>query len=321
MWGKGELFNMKNEGTIESGKRFPFLLATMKGISQVILIENWLTGLLILTAITITSLELGVIAFLSAAIGTLTGRLGGGNRESVEKGLYGYNPMLTGMALLLFLEGPASWGIALFGAVIAAAFTASMMTLLQPTGMPTLTFPYIVTTWLLLLSSYRLDTFKLTDETVPQDLSHWKLEIAGKIHWPSAFLDGAGQIFFLQGMAAGLLIFIGIFITGWKLGLYAVAGNIIGICAAYLLGAEHLLIDAGLYGYNAILTALAVGVVFREGTNRLAPYTAIIGSILTVLFIASIDTALLPFGLPALTMPFALSTSIFIGARKMMQQP
>ncbi|WP_252989988.1 urea transporter [Sporosarcina newyorkensis] len=290
---------MKNVGTIGSGKGFPFLLVTMKGISQVILIENWVTGLFILTAITITSLELGVIAFLSAAIGTLTGMLGGGNRESVEKGLYGYNPMLTGMALLLFLEGPASWGIALFGAVIAAAFTGSMMNLLQHTGMPTLTFPYIVTTWLFLLSSYKLDTFELTDETVPQILAHWKLDITGKIHWTSAFLDGAGQIFFLQGIAAGVLIFIGIFIAGWKLGLYAIAGNIIGLSAAYFLGAEHLLIDAGLYGYNAILTALALGVVFRERTNRMAPYTAIIGSILTVLFLASINTALLPLGLPA----------------------
>ena len=128
-----------------------------------------------------------------------------------------------------------------------------------------------------------------------------------------------GQIFFLQGMVAGILVVVGIFIAGKKLGLYALLGNFIGMITAFYLGGEHTLIDAGLFGYNAILTAMAVGVVFREKTNRLAPLTAIIAVVLTVPFTAGIAAALLPLGLPALTMPFALSTSIFIGARKMMQ--
>ncbi|WHT49156.1 urea transporter [Sporosarcina thermotolerans] len=107
---KGSI-GMESGGKKGVGKRFPLLLATMKGISQVILIENWVTGLFILTAIMITSLQLGLMAFLSAAVGTLFGRLGGGNPAIVERGLYGYNSMLTGMALFLFLEGPVSWGL------------------------------------------------------------------------------------------------------------------------------------------------------------------------------------------------------------------
>ena len=310
---------MVRDGAEGNVKAISFLLATLKGISQVVFIENWLTGLFILAAITITSVKLGVIALLSSAIGTLIGQVGGGDPASVKQGLYGFNPMLTGVALLLFLEGPMSWGIALFGAVIAAAFTASMLALLQPPGMPTLTFPYVITTWLLLLASYKLEAFNLTTKIVPQHLSHWKLEIYGEIQWLSAFLDGIGQIFFLQGMVAGILIIVGIFIAGKKLGLYALIGNFIGMIVAFFLGGEHTLINAGLFGYNAILTSMAVGVVFREKTNRLAPFSAIIGVVLTVLFTASIATVLLPFGLPPLTMPFALSTSIFIGARKMMQ--
>ena len=53
---------------------------------------------------------------------------------------------------------------------------------------------------------------------------------------------------------------------------------------AFFLGGEHTPINAGLFGYNAILTSMAVGVVFREKTNRLAPLSAIIGVVLTVLF-------------------------------------
>ena len=61
-----------------------------------------------------------------------------------------------------------------------------------------------------------------------------------------AFLDGIGQIFFLQGMVAGILIIVGIFIAGKKFGLYALMGNFIGMIVAFFLGGEHTLINAGL---------------------------------------------------------------------------
>ena len=47
-----------------------------KGISQVILIENAITGFIILIAITIFSYYLGIIALLSSIIGPLVGKMG-----------------------------------------------------------------------------------------------------------------------------------------------------------------------------------------------------------------------------------------------------
>ena len=64
--------NLLSEGTF-----FPFITASLKGISQVMLIENAITGLLILIAITISSYYLGIIALLSAVIGTLVAKWGG----------------------------------------------------------------------------------------------------------------------------------------------------------------------------------------------------------------------------------------------------
>src|SRR6478672_6777569 len=79
--------------------------SSLKGISQVILIENVVTGLIILVAIMISSTYLGIITLLSAIIGTLIGKIGGADIDSVNQGLYGYNSVLTGMALSLFLSG------------------------------------------------------------------------------------------------------------------------------------------------------------------------------------------------------------------------
>lgn len=83
-------------------------------------------------------------------------------------------------------------------------------------------------------------------------------------------------------------------------------------------GGEHNLIYLGLYGYNAILTMLAVSVVFKTVPNRFTLFTGIVAVCLTVVFTGSIDTWLLPYGLPTLTMPFVLSTWIFLGARKIL---
>ena len=58
--------------TLTVGTIFPFISALLKSISQVILIENAVTGFIILIAITIDSYFLGTMTLLSAFIGTLS---------------------------------------------------------------------------------------------------------------------------------------------------------------------------------------------------------------------------------------------------------
>ena len=305
--------NLLSEGTF-----FPFITASLKGISQVMLIENAVTGLLILIAITISSYYLGIIALLSAVIGTLVAKWGDADENSINQGLFGYNPVLTGIALALFLDGPYMWIVALIGSAVAAIFTATMMHFMKKTEIPTLTFPFIVLTWFILLSTYKLKGITLTSTLVPQDLTNWNLNIAGEINLFNGIFRGIGQVFFLENTISGILIFIAVFWAGRKLGLYAVSGNVVAVMMAYFLGGERSLIVLGLYGYNAILAIIAVSVVFNSKQNRFAPLSGIIAACLTVPITAALSTFLLPYGLPALTMPFVLCTWLFLSARKMM---
>lgn len=293
-------------------------LAALKGISQVIFIENAISGFIILMAITIASYELGIIALLSSLFGTLIGKIGGASEQSVNSGLYGYNSVLAGIALTLFLTGSSRWMIALVGAIITAVFAAMIVHLFKNTALPILTFPFIILTWFTLLVSYRLEAFHLTDTLVPQSLSRWQLNIEGEVNLLDSIFDGIGQIFFLDHTLSGILLYIAIFWAGWKLGLFSVLGNAVALIVAYGLGAEHSLIIMGLYGYNAILACMAVAVVFSSKDNRYRFISGIVAACLTVPLTASISTWLLPYGLPALTMPFVLSTWIFLGARKVL---
>ncbi|KMY51530.1 urea transporter [Peribacillus loiseleuriae] len=307
-----------NNATLTEGTFLSLISASLKGISQVILIENVITGLIILLSLTIYSYYLGVIALISSIIGTLIGKLGGADEDSVNQGLFGYNSVLTGIALTLFLTGPSRFVIALVGAAVAAILTAALMHVMKNIAIPILTFPFIVVTWFTLLVSYRLEAFQLTTGLVPQDLANWELNIAGATNWLEGTFTGIGQIFFLDNPYCGALLFIAVFWAGWKFGLFAILGNGVALLTSYGLGGEHSLIFMGLYGYNAILTCIAVALVFREDRHSFAPISGIIAACVTVPVTAGVTTWLLPYGLPALTMPFVLTTWMFLGARKVL---
>ncbi|WP_454191588.1 urea transporter [Paenibacillus sp. Marseille-Q7038] len=293
----------------------PLISATFKGISQVIFIENAFTGLLITIAIMFSSVSLGIIALLSSLIAVLIGRLGGAKRALVNQGLLGYNSVLAGIAISLNLQGGIRFAIALAGAVVAALFTVAMMQWMEHLSIPVLTFPYIIMTWFLLLASYRLGLFKLNPNLTPQDLSHLNLHFEGTVNSIQGMVSGVGQVYFQDSFWAGILILIGIFWAGWKLGLYAVLGSAVALLTAYWLGAEVSMLNSGLYGFNAVLTMLAVGVVF-DAKSRFAPITGIIAAMVSVPVTASVTTWMMPYGLPTLTMPFVLSTWLFLAARK-----
>ncbi|MFU1792243.1 urea transporter [Paenibacillus azoreducens] len=294
---------------------FSLVTAALKGISQVILIENAISGLLILIALLISSIPVGIIAFLSALIAVCMGRFGGADKTLVNQGLLAYNSVLTGIVLALNFTGGQRWVIALAGAAITTLLTAAMMHWMRNSGTPIFTFPFIIVSWFLLLASYRLGTFQLHPGLVPQDLSQWKLHQGGTIDWINGLVDGVGQVFLQDSIWSGILILAGVFWASRKLGFYAVIGSAAAWLAAYGLGGETALLNAGLYEYNAVLTILAVGAIF-DAKSRWAPVSGLAAAIVSVPMTASFDSWLLPYGLPALTMPFVVCSWVFIAARK-----
>lgn len=194
---KENIHYAKNKHHLLSEAVFSRLItASLKGISQVILIENVMTGFLTLIAITIFSYYLGIIALLSAIIGTLAGKLGAADEKIINEGLLGYNSVLTGMALASFLTGPYMWLVALIGSALAAIFTAAMMHFTKRTEVPILTFPFVILTWFILLASYKLNGVKLSSALIPQDLTHWELKTAGGVNLVDGVFHGIGQVFF-----------------------------------------------------------------------------------------------------------------------------
>lgn len=287
---------------------------SLKGFSQVMLIENATSGGFILLGITLHSPFLGLMALLSSLVGTLTGTHCGGDRIAVSQGIYGFNSILSGIAVMLFLQNDWNWVIALFAAVMAAFLMVFLSKFLAKWKIPLLTFPLIFVTWVSFLAAYRFNALRVNPSFVTSSPANWHLPVEGKPNFFLGLIKGVGEVFIIDSLWAGSLILIALFVAGWRFGVYAIIGTFVSWLTAYSLGVDVELLDLGLYNYNAALTMIAVGLMFDEKSNF--PLIGIFAAAMTVPIAAVMDLILYPYRLPELTIPFIISTWLFLAMRE-----
>jgi len=71
-------------------------------------------------------------------------------------------------------------------------------------------------------------------------------------------LKGYSQVMLQNNSITGLLFLAGIFYNSWILGLGAVIGVIAGTVTAFIMKYDKNDIDAGRYGFNAVLVGIAL---------------------------------------------------------------
>lgn len=289
----------------------------LKNIAQVLLLDNAWTGLFILLGLFVGNWKVGIMALAASIIALLLAKRTNYSQEEINTGLAGFNPVLTAIALTLFLV-PEWYSIliAFIAIVITMPIGSAFREFFKPFGVPMLTMPYVFVSWVILLMSFQFK-FVNADVNILHDIVQ-EIQFSGhSIHFINAFLSGFSEIFLLKSIMAGLLILIGIFIASRKAGLFAIVANLIGFTAVLVLGANHDQINDGLFGYNVILTVLALGVAFR---TRIQRYVSIVlGILLTVVLHAGMTTLLTPFGLPVFTLPFIIATWIMLFAGNQMK--
>ena len=136
-----------------------FVDINLRGTGQVMLQDNPLSGALFLAAIVWGSYAAGapriaiggIVALLAA---TLTAYWVRADKKSLAEGLYGFNGILVGLALATFLApGPLLWAYVILGGAVSTIVMMWAVKVVTPWG-AALTFPFVVTTWLLLLATY-----------------------------------------------------------------------------------------------------------------------------------------------------------------------
>ena len=147
-----------------------FIVYWLKGISQVFLINNWVTGIFFLAGLAVCNFWAAIYAAGASALALIVALIFAADPADITAGLFGFSPVLTGIAVgTTFYK--VNWKSALWTAagVIATVFIqAGMDAFMAPWGMPTLTAPFCIATWLFLLPLYKLD------DTDTPDMSDWK---------------------------------------------------------------------------------------------------------------------------------------------------
>ena len=291
-----------------------FLDSVLRGIGQVMLQNNTYTGLFFLAGIFYNSILFGWGVLLGTAASTLTAILLGVDRSKVRAGLFGFNGTLVAIALLYFLEPGI---LAMIYVMLAAVFTtivmAALTNFLATWKIPALTAPFVITTLLFILASARFGHLHTTDVLPTAGLP--KAAIVEGIVTASTvgegLLKGIAQVFFQDNAITGVFFAVGLLISSRVACVAAFLGSLVGLLVAWGMGAAEPAIRAGAFGFNSVLTAIALGSGFFVLNIASAAY-ATLAAITTAVVFAAVSAALEPLGMPALTSPFVLVVWAFL---------
>ena len=121
--------------------------AVAKGIGEVMFADSVIVGILFLTGIAITSLRGALMALLGAIVGVAIPICLGADKTLIEMGSYAFNPVLTMMVVGWVFLKPTTGSalLALLAGILTIICQAGLANFLAPIGLPTLTFPFVLT--------------------------------------------------------------------------------------------------------------------------------------------------------------------------------
>ena len=128
----------------------------LRGISQVFLINSWVTGIFFLAGLAIHNWRAAMWAAIGSAVSLFIAIVWQGPGQDIANGLYGFSGVLTAIALgATYCNNSwkaAIWAI--FGTIATVFIQAAMNAFFAPMGLPTLTGPFCVATWIFLFPAY-----------------------------------------------------------------------------------------------------------------------------------------------------------------------
>lgn len=133
-------------------------IASLKGVAQVFLINNWITGILFLVGLACSSIYAAVFGLVGSIIAVGTAQLLGANTSAVMAGLYQFSAVLTAIGLGSTFYKP-NLRVLLYtvvGTVFTVVAQGALNVPLNAIGIPTLTFPFVIAAWLFLLPNIDL---------------------------------------------------------------------------------------------------------------------------------------------------------------------
>lgn len=120
-----------------------WLCAPLVGISQIFVVENAVSGALVLGGIAAYSRGCAAHTLLGSSVGIATGLAMGAPSAELVAGLWSFNPALTSLAVsVFFVHSPAVMALSMGGAAATTVLAAGLGPVFGSFGSPALTLPF-----------------------------------------------------------------------------------------------------------------------------------------------------------------------------------
>lgn len=261
-WCEGGQFNRGTGGLMPR-----FLIDVLHGVAQVVFLDNSVSGGLILLAMLLASPKGAmVLGLLGACCATgLTMNLGL-EEEARKEGLLGYNAVLVGAGLAVFVD---NFLVAALATVVAASASALLAVLLSRLIKPhlTLSFNVSILTSLALIHFMEMQGYlpgvpEKVNEVIFHGVSDFSL--LDGLEFLKAVLNGVSQIFLVSGPLSGVVMLVAISLTSPLGAACTLLGSLLATLQAALLRVPLMELEHGIWGFNAALTSLWVSFHFRS---------------------------------------------------------
>lgn len=295
-----------------------FIKVLLRGAGQVMFQNSAWTGALFLLGIIAGAAieerpEIAIGAVVALIVATITGYILKQPLEEGENGLWGFNGILVGCAFPTFMGNTPLMWLAL---VICSAMTTwlriGMNNVMGAWKINSLTFPFVFGTWIFLLAAHSFDGLWGEYMGLPALYHNFSHDISLNI---APLLDdllrNISQVFLINSWFVGLLFLIGLYMGSKWAAIWAVIGSATALLVAILYQASGVDVAGGLYGFSAVLTAIALGCTFHKPGIRSALW-AVIGTVVTVFVQGAMNALFTPFGIATLTAPFCITTWMFL---------
>jgi urea transporter len=294
-----------------------------RGISQVVLQNNPISGIVILAGLLYGSWTLGVAALLGSAVATLAAMVLKADRPSIAAGLYGFNGALVGIAIDWYTGVALSpyqvmaWEILLyiiFGAALSTVLAGTLSRFFHHVQIPPLTMPFVLCAWIFVGGTHFSPTLDLHHigagggELVSQATDYsWNT-------WFHGIGKGTSEIFLEDSAVTGYAILLGILINSRISFIMSIVAAALSLGTAMVLGIDPKQLDLGMFSFNAILTGIALGGLFYVLTWQGFLYS-LFGIVISTWLYAALGGILTPLHLPVFTSSFILTTWAFMMAK------
>ncbi|KQB51741.1 urea transporter [Pseudomonas endophytica] len=127
--------------------------ATFYGISEVFLLSTVVGSLLFLAGLAVSSLWAALFGLLGSFLAVLVATLLQAEHSSINNGLYAFSAVLTAIALGSTFNKPRLRVLiyTVIGVIFTVFVQGALNTVLGPIGIPTLTMPFVLASWLFLV--------------------------------------------------------------------------------------------------------------------------------------------------------------------------